>query len=220
MNVRNINDFEDALDKEWSWRKQEMIALKLSVQGNPMMLRAGIALLCAHFEGFLKTGSRLYILHISKQEIKYVKLIESFSVFALKENFKECRSSDKVSVNSKLLKRHFEILNQTFEVKKNKLEQFVSTRSNPSTKIIKEILLTIGIETDIFDTKENYIDNNLLANRNRVVHGEKVQIEWNEFLETFHIIMSLVEEYKRVLITAAEQKYYLKDCNYNHATNQ
>lgn len=49
MNVRTVDDFEDALDREWSWRKQEMIALKLSVQGNPMMLRAGIALLCAHF---------------------------------------------------------------------------------------------------------------------------------------------------------------------------
>ena len=219
MNVGNIVDLEDALDKEWSWRKQEMMFIKLSVQGNPIMLRAGIALLCAHFEGFLKNGSMLYIKYVSKQKILYTNLIESFSVFALKGKFKECHDSEKVSVYSKLLKNHLNLLNKTFKVKNDELNQFIKIHSNPSTKIIKEILLTLGIETDIFDTKANYIDCGLLANRHRVVHGERIQIDWEEFVETFDIIISLIEEYKRVLITAAEQKSYLKECNCNHASN-
>lgn len=215
MNVRTVDDFEDALDREWSWRKQEMIALKLSVQGNPMMLRAGIALLCAHFEGLLKYGSRLYVIHISQQHLKYADLIDSFSAFVLRKKFNECRESDKISVHMRLLQAYFDLLNKSFKLTNADREVVINTRSNPSTKVIKEILSTIGIKTDIFDTKANYIDSSLLANRNKVVHGEKIQIRWDDFVETFQIIMKLVEDYKGLLIEAAHKKIYLKINNSN-----
>lgn len=44
---------------------------------------------------------------------------------------------------------------------------------------------------------------------------KKIQIRWDDFVETFQIIMKLVEDYKGLLIEAAHKKIYLKINNSN-----
>ena len=47
--------------------KKEILSLKLLIDKNDqdrnILLRAGIALLCAHFEGFIKKASNLYVIY-------------------------------------------------------------------------------------------------------------------------------------------------------------
>lgn len=75
---------------------------------------------------------------------------------------------------------------------------------------LKEIMSILGIESDIFETKANYIDSSLLANRHRVVHGEKTDFEKTDFLSTFEIIMQLIEDYEKLIIESVEEKKYMK----------
>lgn len=63
INVKTIENLEELLTQDIAWRKKEMLSLKILVEhdevNEPILLRAGIALLCAHFEGFVKKSFKL-----------------------------------------------------------------------------------------------------------------------------------------------------------------
>jgi len=61
-----------------------------------------------------------------------------------------------------------------------------------------------------FETKRKYIDTDLLSNRHKIVHGEKLIIDTKDFDETFKNIMSIIEKYKNIVLDAAFKKQYLK----------
>lgn len=211
-NIRTLEKLEEILDKDIAWRKKEMLSLKILVErdavNEPILLRAGIALLCAHFEGFVKGASDAYIRYVSAQKIKLQDLKANFLSIKMREEFKSCAKSDKDSVHKKLILKHNDLLIKKFKVSND--EKIVSTHSNPSSTELKEILETIGIDSDIFETKAHYIDSSLLSNRHKVVHGENSNIDKDDFLNTFKIIMKLIDEYKGLIAQTAEDKRYLK----------
>ena len=110
----------------------------------------------------------------------------------------------------KLLILHKELLTKRFIEKYDENNPFISTHSNPSSAELEEILETIGIESDIFETKATYIDSSLLEKRHKVVHGERSDLDKEDFLTTFKIIIDLVEEYKTLLVNAADNKIYMR----------
>ncbi len=58
IKIKTVEKLEELLMQDLAWRKKEMFSLKILVEkdevNEPILLRAGIALLCAHFEGFIK----------------------------------------------------------------------------------------------------------------------------------------------------------------------
>lgn len=58
LKIKNIEQLEEILMSDLAWRKKEMLSLRLLVEkdsvNESILIRAGMALLCAHFEGFIK----------------------------------------------------------------------------------------------------------------------------------------------------------------------
>lgn len=210
MKVKTLENLDDALDKHLAWRKKEMLSLKVLIdkenENSETLIRAGLALLCAHFEGFIKDASNDYLEYISSQDIIYKDLRDVFSVMKLHSLISNCAKSSKYSVQVKVLEKYNKLLSETFC---NNVS-VVDTHSNPSTETLKELLLSLGIETDIFKTKANYIDKRLLANRHKIVHGEKVELDYDDFKDTLKIILGLLDNYKDVLVDAATKQTYRK----------
>ena len=69
---------------------------------------------------------------------------------------------------------------------------------------------TLGLDFSIFESKKHYIDNRLLARRHQIVHGEKLELDMDDFVETFDIIMKIMEDYAAIIIKAAEEENYKK----------
>ena len=214
IKIKTVEQLEELLVQDIAWRKKEMISLKILVEkdkvNEPILLRAGIALLCAHFEGFIKRASNCYVGYVSQQKKSYSELKENFTALKMEKEFKSCAKSDKHSVHKKLLILHKELLTKRFMEKYDENNPFISTHSNPSSAELEEILETIGIESDIFETKATYIDSSLLEKRHKVVHGERSDLDKQDFLITFKIIIDLVEEYKTLLVDAADNKKYMR----------
>lgn len=76
--IKTVETLEELLMQDLAWRKKEMFSLKILVEkdeiNEPILLRAGIALLCAHFEGFIKRASNYYIGYVAEQKKPYSEL--------------------------------------------------------------------------------------------------------------------------------------------------
>jgi len=214
LNIKSLEDLEDFLNNDLAWRKKEMISLKMMVDkdqvNEAILLRAGIALLCAHFEGFVRYGSNCYVSYVSTQKVACESLKNSFIAMKMVKEFKSCSASEKHSVHAKLLDKYLGYKEKKFQINITDGEGVISTHSNPGSSELKEILAALGIESDLFETKAHYIDESLLKNRHKVVHGEPANLERSDFLSTFSIIMDLIENYRKLIIHSAENKDYLK----------
>lgn len=200
IKIKTVEKLEELLMQDLAWRKKEMFSLKILVEkdevNEPILLRAGIALLCAHFEGFIKRASNCYIGYVAEQKKLYSELKENFTALKMEKEFKSCALSEKHSVHKKLLIMHDNLATKTFKEKYDENSPFISTHSNPSSNELKEILETIGVESDIFETKATYIDSSLLEKRHHVVHGDRSDLDKADFMTTFDIIIELIENIK------------------------
>ena len=211
--IETVEDLETKLQEDLAWRKKEMLSIKMMADkgdaNESILLRSGIAMLCAHFEGFVKFASNCYIKYVSAQKINNCLLKDNFMAFSLTNVIKNCSNTKKISVYQKVVDKMREIYDVPFSKKKD----VISTHSNPSSTELKEIIATIGLETDIFDLKANYIDSNLLNYRNRIVHGERYPIDKEDFRKTFDVIMELIEQYEELIVRAADEKKFMKESN-------
>lgn len=214
IRIKTVERLEGLLMQDLAWRKKEMLSLKILVEKDKadgsILLRAGIALLCAHFEGFIKRASNCYIGFVAEQKILYSDLKENFAAIKMEQEFRTCSRSEKHSVHKRLLIKYDDLCGKKFMERFSEDKGFISTHSNPSSEELKEILETIGISSDIFETKATYIDSSLLVNRHRIVHGEPSDLDKEDFLITFEMIMKLIEDYKDLIIDAADNKKYLR----------
>jgi hypothetical protein len=215
LKIRTIEELEDKLESDLSWRKKEILSLKLLIDSDEInkkiLLRSGIALLCAHFEGFIKNSSNYYIIYVSNLKIKSNYIINTLVAIKIKNSIKSCSETDKHSIHGEMLNLIEKIKEKSFFIKYTEDKPIISTNSNPTSEVLKEILKTIGINSEIFDIKKQYIDHSLLMNRHKVVHGERHDLDYEDFISTFNIVLELLDSYKELIIHAAESELFLKE---------
>lgn len=205
------------LDKDLAWRKKEMVEYRFLVvrlkENEGVLVRAGIALLCAHFEGFIKKASNVYVQFVDSQDIPFNKLKNGFLAVKLMNDVKQCSHAGKygpyVDLLDKIIGHYAE---ESFEFNKSLDKKLfgITTKSNPKYENLIDILKAIGIQSDIFDLKRRYIDNMLLDYRNQIVHGRKAFYKQDDFNELFDFVFKALDEYKNLILEAAKNSCYLK----------
>lgn len=83
--------------------------------------------------------------------------------------------------------------NRNFKVHYSQDKPIIKTGGNPSSQVFKEIVDSIGLDFSIYETKQKYIDTDLLSNRHGIVHGEKIFITETEFDETLKNILEIMD---------------------------
>lgn len=214
MKIRTIEKLQDVLDDDFVWRKKELIDIQMMIHStkNKTICRMGLALLCAHFEGFIKKSANYYIVFVSSQNLRISELKINFAAISCKKYFESCGETNKISVYSNILHNFLDCYeNLNFKAHYSQESPVVGTGGNPSSLVFKEILNSIGLNFSIYETKQKYIDTDLLSNRHGIVHGEKVFITETEFDETLKNILEIMELFKDQILDAAINKRYLHD---------
>lgn len=86
----------------------------------------------------------------------------------------------------------------------------VSSDSNLSSRVLQDVLAAIGVPYDrIFRGKALLIDRSLLAARNRIAHGERVEVDSATYRQLHELVVELVNHLKDVIVNHARDRRYL-----------
>ena len=96
--IRTINDLQEAIDHSFSWRFFELTFLKKTInkaseKEKAPILRAYVALLYAHWEGFIKESASIYKEYVLRKNKKYREVNKCFKYLAMKNDISEIYES-------------------------------------------------------------------------------------------------------------------------------
>lgn len=220
MKIRSLDDLENSLDREFSWRKRELTTLKLYLDGarehqKSVCFRSAIVLLYAHWEGLTKECAKCYLSYLNSQGISYSSLQSCFLIFAVKslvnsEGKPNLNNFDKFSDCSKFFSQP---VTEKFKVDP---ASSISTRENQNmtSTEFRFLIGKIGLTyLPKYESREHMIDEQLLRYRNEIAHGEQLHEKSEDLPKIFSLlsssILELLEQMRLDVITASESKCYL-----------
>lgn len=196
----------EAIQADSAWRKKEIASLKNRVlrsraesQGG-ILARAGILILYAHWEGFVKMSASTYIEHINERiRICGPTLTEHYQRLLMWCTVK--RSGNSTESRSPIL--FLDALDTWQNSPQKALDaKMIDAESNLSYDVLRKILRIIDVPCDYFDSKKNLIDHKLLKLRNDIAHGGRRPVSIEEYVET--------DEETRALLDVFQER--IEDC--------
>ena len=220
--------FESLLQDDLSWRKKEISDLLLMAQNSPqpeILLKSLILVLYSHWEGYIKKSAKLYLKYVSEKNKKIKDLTLNYKAIHLKNLSKACmenQNSTSIVKEMELIEKYTSVDNIKFRISinpDNDMEEcIVDTKHNLNPKVLKNIFKLIGFYYwEPIESREQYLDANLLNNRNAIGHGSKIpgdshqEFELNlfELKKLKEIIVLILDLFKESLLYYQENELYL-----------
>ena len=103
--IETVEELETKLQEDLAWRKKEMLSIKMMADkgdaNESILLRSGITMLCAHFEGFVKFASNCYVKYVSAQKINTCLLKDNFMAYSLTNAIRQCSNTEKMCIRDR-----------------------------------------------------------------------------------------------------------------------
>lgn len=207
-------ELQQATDDDLIWRRRELFNIRTAIEdanGNAQrqsaLLRAGVALLYAHWEGFVKRCGTYYLEYVASQGRKGRELTANFIAIRFKTRLAEAAKSKKVSSTNELVEYFTSKLDERLRLPHKGI---VDTQSNLSSTVLREIVWTLGLDVSPFETKSQLIDNRLVDRRNHIAHGEPLDIGVAEYIQLHDEVIALMDEFRNQVQNAVATDQYLR----------
>lgn len=201
----------DELDRDISWRIKEIDDIKKAIKGaeadaRKSILRAGIPILYAHWEGFVKRGSEFLLTFVNTQGLPLRALSSCFIVYGAKKMVGTVVKSGNAKENIAVVDFFLKEMDKTAVLAHI---GSVNTESNLSSKVFERIAESLGIDITFYAAKSVLIDTSLLDRRNNIAHGAYLDVDLKQFLDLADEVIVLLRSYKTDLENIAHLKRYL-----------
>jgi hypothetical protein len=212
MKIRTVEQLYDALADELVWRKKEITSLKFLTQNavsapdrEAALIRASVTMLYAHWEGFVRAAALLYVELVAFQRLRNGELARQFLTLSVRKLLRAADQTDRI-------KAHLDVtdffLNNLNDRSALPYKDAIRTEANLSSRVLKEITDTLGLDYAPYETKKHLIDEGLLDRRNTIAHGESLEITVAEYLELATHVVELLDTFLNQVTNAAALKRY------------
>lgn len=212
MAIRTQEDLIDKIASDHVWRVREISELKglialdtTSDLRKRVLCRSGIALIYAHWEGFVKKSGTYFLEYVSFQRHDISELRSNFITLVLRGKIDNASKSKKYSAFDDITKY---IINNRNVRARVPYKNVVDTESNLSTTVLKEITWCLGVDYSLFSSKEKLIDLRLVGRRNHVAHGQQLLVDNDDFNEMADEVMGLMNIFRNLLENSAVTGQY------------
>lgn len=163
-------------------------------------MRSGITLLYAHWEGFCKAAASAYLEFVAMQRMEYAELSVNFIALGLQRMLRDAANTNQARPHNDLATMLTKGLDQKSRIP---YKNVIDTQANLSSAVLRNIIETLGLSYESFETKEKIIDEKLLKSRNSIAHGVYLSIDEDEFFDLFDQILGLMNEIRNQIDNAA-----------------
>ncbi len=210
MRIRSFSELVDHLDKELTWRKRELTTVRFLVLGSraheqEAMLRAGICLLYAHWEGFVKSAGTGYVNYVALKRLKYCDLSPSMVALGLRGKLRAAEATNRVTVHTEVTSF---LMSDMREDATLSYDDAISARDNLNSEVLQEILHLLHLDYRPYETKKALLDERLLASRNAISHGQWLTIDRTDYDDLHHEVLSLLNMFRNDVENAALMNHF------------
>jgi hypothetical protein len=204
------SQFLDQLDDEFAWRRKELTTLRSDVRSGPptarsARLRGAVAMLYAHWEGFVKASSDAYVEFVARRRLRHTELSDGFLSLALRSRLKSFAAVNDIESHVAFVRFLLTDLPSRARIPKLGV---IRTGSNLNSRRLKAIVRTLGLDYTPFELKENLLDAELLGRRNQIAHGKAICPSGADFELLYQQMTSLLREFKDQLAHAVVSRSY------------
>lgn len=208
--IRGLSELQEALDGALSWRIKEIAYIlanvkKASSSAQLTYLRAGVPLLYAHWEGFIKRASEAYLEYVANQNLTFDQLANCFVVFGVKRHLNNLVESRKSAATIEAVKF---LRSSGATVANISLSNAVNTDSNLTSTTFANIATSLGVDIEKYAAYSNLIDESLVNRRNKIAHGEYLDIDIKAFEGLVEEVLMLLNTYKNDVENLASTAAY------------
>jgi MAE_28990/MAE_18760-like HEPN len=214
MPIRTADELADRLDAGIAWRRVELQALKAAIgeaerksAGSPLsraLARGGVALLYAHWEGYVKDSCTAYVEFVAKRRLRCDELCDGFLRAVLESLGKRILTGDEDAMLT-LLDAIRKPDGARARVPKLTM---IDTKSNLRFEVLVTLLDKIGFSAEVFSTKDKLIDVALCDRRNSIAHGREDFPAPGDFAELFTEVIGMMEDIRDIIMSGARLKAY------------
>ena len=210
MKIKLSDEALAKLDDEFAWRRKELTVVWNDVKSAKpekklTRIRAATVMLYAHWEGFVKVASEIYISYVSGKRLKYTQLCDGLLAIALRAKLNELAGQNDIAAHIDFTTFLRSGLDSRVKVS---LLGAVQTSSNLSSRRLKSIILALGLDYSPFELKENMIDAQLLNWRNIIAHGKCSCPTEDDLTLLYKEIPGLLRNFKNQVENAIVQEQY------------
>jgi hypothetical protein len=212
LKIRTLDHLADRLAFELAWRKKELSVLLSIVRDSKAkpgkaeaLLRSGLTVLYAHWEGFIRASASSYVEFVARRGLKYRNLKVSFRALAARPLLSAATESSRIE---KMIDAVSFLLEQQEERSQIPFKDAIRTRSNLNSRVLKEIVTVLDLDYGPYVTKEKLIDHSLLHFRNNIAHGKGLCPSLEQVEGLYSEIIALMDLFKNQVENAAATEAY------------
>lgn len=179
----------------------------VSSLSRPTLIRAGIALSYAHWEGFVKNTSEAYLAYLNAKKLSYDELHDCFVALGLRAEIAKAQQQADASGAISIVEfiRNKGQLRSSFSLK-----NAIDTKSNLNSQVFDAIVRALNLSVKTYETKYHFIDESLVKRRNKVAHGEFLDVNGEDWKEIADEVLKLLRQFKNDIQNGASMELYKK----------
>lgn len=201
------------LTRDLEWREAELALMRKDLirtaKGSlheEALLRANLAMIYAHYEGFCKFALSVYLEAIGKLRIRRKNLNWKLATFSMGAFKKEISTkADSAAFFSEFM----DGFNEVLEEQVPQFEQ-IPPIANLWPDLLAEWLDRLALESNFITTESALLDS-LVRLRNQIAHGKKLTIRTREELDKYSNVAQLAMHTVAVgIVDSVQKKAYLR----------
>ena len=177
------------LEQAAVWRKRELADIALGVQeissksSRFALMRAGIVMCYAHWEGFVRDSSELFMRYLGEQRL---------GVSQLKKNFVALLNTDGNE--------------RDFNYARHRMRH--DRAGNLGSKELRKIIWQLGLDYRPFESSQTAIES-LVKRRNSIAHGECTGVGEEEYKRVIDDVRKFMELFETQIDCSVREQRYL-----------
>lgn len=220
MAIRTLEQLEAALTTDLKWRRGEMYAFEKMVDAareheRAALLRGALALVYAHWEGYVKRAGTVYLEYVSRKRLKLGELRPELAAVALRAQIAHLAEAKSSQSHSEIVSMLWDRVDDVVVIPYGSAT--IRTRANLNFATFESIMHSLGCDVSHHRGQEHLIDERLLGSRNSVAHGERDYVDFEMWKDLRTAVEVILADVRTMLSNSAVYESYRRSMTASYA---